>query len=157
MARKILSWAAIAVIVFVANVGWNVISLDATDDPQNVAEERAEQMAWIAEDDANIAEQISAGSSHPARGWLDDPEHATFEADPRQMRSAIEAFHEAGADDVLIVEPETLGGREFADGFVVRLPPSGPARDAIFAVEAEMWGGEGTPDAGQQYLSVYLD
>jgi hypothetical protein len=156
--KTIGSWLAIAILGLGFRFAWNFISYEMDDTEMTAAEELAEQATWIAEDDAWISEEVAAGKAVPARGWLDQPKRGTFEADPQQMRDAIEAFHEAGAQAVWIIEPVAIGGGELADGFVVELPAAGPQRTALFTAEAKLWeGSEGTPDVGQRYLNVSFD
>jgi len=155
--RKIGSWVVIAMLGLGVRFAWNLISYEMDDTPLTAEEELAEQAQWIHEDDAWIAEEVAAGNVQSARGWLDQPKRGTFEADPQQMRAAIEAFHDAGAPAVWIVDAVAIGGGELADGFVVELPEAGPERTALFAEDAKLWDGHGTPDVGQRYLNVSFD
>ena len=150
MLRKIGPWLVVLVLGWGIKFGWNMVTAESfaiSDDPAE----------WVAEEDEWVADELSSGFAAPARGWLDDPSHGTFEADPQQLREVIASFHAAGAENVWMIGVEELGKLELADTVAVELPASGYVRDRLFEIEAELYGGEGTPDLGQRYLTVSLD
>ncbi len=152
MIKRIATWAVVIALGWTLKFGWNLVT--AEPEEWNEAEETAQ---WIAEEDAWVGEEVATGAAEPARGWLDREKHATFEAPPDQVRDLVDRFHAAGAEDVWMVGIEEFAGARLSDTVAVELPPPGPARDRIFGAEAELWGGEGTPDVGQQYLVVSFD
>ena len=148
--RKIGAWLVVLVLGWGLKFGWNLVtaeSIEISDDPAE----------WVADENEWVNEELAAGRAAAARGWLDQPDHGTFEADPQQLRDLIASFHAAGAEQVWMIGVEELGRHQLADTIAVELPVAGYARDRIFEIEAELWGGEGTPDLGQRYITVSLD
>lgn len=157
MGRKVGSWLVALVCIWVLKFGFNTVATEAVDTLEGDATE------WVAEDNAWVEEELREGSAVPARGWLDQPGHGTFEADPAALRDLIASFHAAGAENVYMVGVEELGQVVLSDSIAVELTEPGYARDRLFEVEAEFlteaWGEEyeGTPDVGQRYLVVSFD
>ncbi len=157
MGRKVGSWLIALVCIGALKFGFNTVATEAVYTLEGDATE------WVAEDNAWVEEELREGSAVPARGWLDQPGHGTFEADPAALRDLIASFHAAGAKNVYMVGVEELGQVVLSDSIAVELPEPGTARDRLFEVEAEFlteaWGEEyeGTPDVGQRYLVVSFD
>lgn len=151
MLKKIATGLGILVLGWTLKFGWNIV----TAEPIDLSEES--QAEWVAEDDEWVAEEIAAGSAALASGWLDQPKHGTFEADPTQMKELISQFEAAGAEQVWVVGIEKLGNTQLSDTIAVELPAAGLMRDRLFELEAELWGGDGTPDLGQDYLTISFD
>jgi len=157
MGQKIASGLVALVCVWALKFGFNMVTTEAVDSLEGDAAE------WVAEDNEWVAEEILDGTAVPARGWLDQPGHGTFEADPAAMRDLISSFHAAGAENVYVVGVEELGQVVLSDAIAVELPEPGYVRDRLFEIETEFfseaWGEEyeGTPDVGQRYLVVSFD
>ena len=101
----------------------------------------------------------TSGQAEPALGWLDHESHGTFEAPPDQLRELVDSLHAAGADGVWMVGIEEFAGARLSDTVAAELPESGPLRERLFQVDAELRGGLGgaTPDVGQDYLVFAFD
>jgi len=151
LVKKIATTLVLLALGWTVKFGFNVLNADPVDLSDS------SDTDWIMEESEWISEEIQSGVAAPARGWFDQPRHGSFEADPRQLNALIKEFHANGAENVWVVGIEEFNGAQLADSIAVELPPSGPDRDRIFAVEAALWDGEGTPDVGQSYLVVTYD
>ena len=158
MGRKIASGLAAIVCIWALKLGANLVTTEAIDSYDGDPTE------WVAEENEWVAQELAAGTAVPARGWLDQPGHQTFGADPAALRELIASFHAAGAENVYMVGVEELGQVSLADVIAVELPEPGYVRERLFQVEAEFlrtyWEEpdyERTPDVGQRFLVVSLD
>lgn len=147
---KILSTVAILLFLWAVNFGYNTIVGEPFDEEWSDTD-------WIAEQDAWVGDEIADGSAAPARGWLAHEGHATFEADPQFLDSLIDEFHAEGGAQVWMVGIESFQGHQLSDSIAVELPSDPDARARLFAIEAKVFDGEGTPDVGQRFLTVSLD
>jgi len=150
--KNVLATVAILMIGFCVKFGLNMIDAEPYTEPS-----AADEAEWAAEDDTWIAESLQSGTAAPARGWLDGADHVSFEGPPDLMNELIEKLHAAGAEQVWMVDIAEFGGKQISDTIAVELPAPGPGRDAIFALEAELWDGEGRGDVGQRYLALSFD
>ena len=147
---KILSGVAVLVLVWVARFAINLVSADPV-----LVDASPEE--WIAQENQWVHEELAAGTAVPAVGWLDHEKHGTFEADPRFLDELIDEFAAAGAVNVYMVGVESFAGGQLSDSIAVELPADPGVRAELFAIEARVWGGEGTPDVGQAFLTLSMD
>jgi hypothetical protein len=152
---RIISTFAVLLLFWAAKFGYNVVTAES---PGSDAESDARLEAeWIAEDQDRVEQEIAEGSAEPARGWLSRPQHGTFEANPRHLDTLIDEFHAAGTVRVWMVGIEPFAGKRHADSIAVELPGDPDIRADLFAIEARTYGGEGTRDVGQKFLTISLD
>ena len=147
--KKIGSWLGAIALIFAVKVGFRLMRAEVFDSDDGQAE-------WIQEQDEWVSSEIGDGIASPARGWLSQGGHGTFEGDPARMDALIGEFESNGAR-VWMVGIEELGGRQISDSIAVELPTDAGSRSQVFAVEAAYWQGDGTPDVGQSYLVVSFD
>lgn len=106
-------------------------------------------------------EEIMAGTTKAeARGWMKQPKHVFFKADPKQVAQFVEDFYQAGATQVLIADIEEHDGVQYGESLLVVLPKDKDARTKLFQVEARAdtaFDDDPVSDQGQKYLFNGLD
>jgi hypothetical protein len=147
--KNVLSTLFILMLIWTVRFGWNYISSEPYIEP--TASE------WAAEEDSWVQESLSEGSSAPARGWLDHPDHTTFEGHPGTMNELITKLHAAGAERVWMIDIAEWQGKELSDTVAVELPTSGVQRAMVFQAAADFADGEPYDDVGQRFLTMSFD
>lgn len=150
--KNVIGAIAGLILVSVLKFGWNVITAEEVDydDPQTQAE-------WLLEDDQYVLEDLANDRAAEADGWFRGEKNRTFEGDPSVMADVVQQFEIAGAPAVHVVGIEKLGGYFVSDSIAVELPPSGPEREALFRVYADLPWGDTLPDVGQRFIVLYFD
>ncbi len=110
--------------------------------------------------DQHGEEVMASSTKAEARGWMKQPKHVFFKADPKEVARFVEAFYEAGAVEVLIADIEEHEGVQYGEALFVVLPKDASARAKLFEVGSRAdtaFQDDPVKDKGQKYLYYSLD